>query len=250
MSTLPLVFLHGWGMTPTVWNGLRICLSPRLFDTPALPGHAPDAPSPATPTLAGWGDAILAQLPERCVLGGWSLGALIALDLARRHPERIAQLVLFGATPSFVQRAETRTQPSWAHALDRATVQDFRTAFDNAPAATLRRFLALQLQGEPRRRGVVHSLQRAAVELEQPAVLADGLGLLESTDLRAQVADIHTPTLVIHGRDDTLMPPTAGAWLAQHLPHAHFAELEDCGHAPFVSRPEACAPLINHVLDT
>lgn len=249
MSALPLVLLHGWGMTPTIWNGLRICLSPRSFEAPPLPGHQPGAALPAAATLSAWGDALLDGLPQRFVLGGWSLGAMIALDLARRHPERIAHLVLFGATPSFVQRPETRTTPAWAHALTRDEVDGFRSSFAQAPEATLRRFLALQLQGEPRRRGVIHSLGRAVSIDYDTALLGDGLELLAHADLRESIAGIATPTLLIHGEDDPLMPPAAGAWLAEHLPDARLVRLQHCGHAPFVTRPEACAPLIENVLE-
>lgn len=244
---LPLVLLHGWGMTPKVWNGLRICLSPRLAETPALPGHD-ETPSPAA-SLTAWSDAILATLPPRCVLAGWSLGSLIALDLAHRHPERIAGLVLFGATPSFVSRQETLRRPAWAHGLDTATVQSFCEGFATDSDATRRRFLALQAVGESQRRGVVHSLQRAVALPEDSQGLADGLTILAETDLRAQVAEISQPVTLIHGRDDALMPLAAAEWLAEHLPSATLTVLDDCGHAPFVSRPEECAAQLIHVIE-
>jgi pimeloyl-[acyl-carrier protein] methyl ester esterase len=241
MADIPLVLLHGWGMTPRIWNGLRICLSPRIAATPALPGHG-GVPSPG-PDLAAWSDALLAELPAHCVLGGWSLGGMLALDIARRHPQRVRHLVLFGATPCFVSRAETLTQPAWAHGLAPDVVRGFRDGFGADPDATLRRFLALQATGESRRRGVVHSLGRAVVAPDEYARqgLADGLGILVNSDLRGAVADVRTPVTLIHGRDDALMPLAAAEWLAAHLPQARLTVLDDCGHAPFVSRSEDCA---------
>ena len=244
---LPLVLLHGWGMTPKVWNGLRICLSPRLSQTPVLPGHG-EMPSPAA-SLAAWSDAIVDELPPRCVLTGWSLGALIALDIADRYPERIASLVLFGATPCFVSRQETLRTPAWAHGLDAATVKSFRAGFATDPDATRRRFLALQAMGESQRRGVVHSLQRAVVSLDDPQGLADGLTILAETDLRTKARGIIPPVTLIHGRDDALMPLAAAEWLAEHLPTARLTVLDDCGHASFVSRPEACAAQLIHAIE-
>src|SRR5690554_1742503 len=244
---LPLVLLHGWGMTPKVWNGLRICLSPRLAQTPALPGHG-EMPSPAA-SLTAWSDAIAAELPARCVLTGWSLGALIALDIAHRYPERIASLVLFGATPCFVSRQETLRRPGWAHGLGAATVKSFCADFATDPDATRRRFMALQAMGESQRRGVVHSLQRAIVPLDDSQGLADGLTILAETDLREKVADIGPPVTLIHGREDALMPLAAAEWLAEHLPTAHLTVLDGCGHAPFVSRPEACAAQLIHAIE-
>lgn len=241
MADTPLVLLHGWGMTPRIWNGLRICLSPRIAATPALPGHG--SPASPGPELAAWADVLLAELPEACVLGGWSLGAMIALDIARRHPQRVRSLVLFGVTPRFVSLPETLNEPAWAHGLDAATVNGFIAGFAADAEATLRRFLALQAMGESRRRGVVHSLGRAVVAPDETdaATLADGLAILANTDLREAIAGIEVPTTLIHGRDDALMPLGAAEWLARTLPDARLTVLDDCGHAPFVSRPEECA---------
>lgn len=240
---LPLVLLHGWGMTTRIWNGLRICLSPRIALTPALPGH--DEPQQSGQTSPGaslqdWSEAVLAKLPPRCVLAGWSLGAMLALDLAARHPERIQQLVLFGTTPRFV------AGPDWPHGLDAPTVAAFSSGFATDPEATLRRFMALQLLGESRRRGVMHSLGNALLLCDEgntPA-LADGLHILAQADLRASVANIEQPVSLIHGRDDALMPLAAAQWLAQALPDARLTVLDGCGHVPFVSQAEECARLL------
>lgn len=242
MAATPLVLLHGWGMTPRIWNGLRICLSPRIVASPALPGHDGTA-SPGT-TLQAWSDAVLAELPERCVLAGWSLGAMIALDLARRHPKRFKALVLFGATPKFV------TSDDWPHGLEADTVRSFIEGFESDPDSTLRRFLALLALGESQRRGVVHSLSRAVAAPDEyrSDALADGLAVLAGTDLRANAADVRVPVHLIHGHDDAVMPLAAGQWLAHALPHARVEVLEGCGHAPMVSQPEACARVIEEAL--
>lgn len=242
MADTPLVLLHGWGMSPRIWNGLRICLSPRIVATPALPGH--DGTASPGPTLQAWSDAVLAGLPERCVLGGWSLGAMIALDLARRHPKRFKSLVLFGATPKFV------TDDDWPHGLDANTVRSFSEGFEADPDSTLRRFLALQALGENQRRGVVHSLNRAvsAPGEYRKNALADGLAVLAGTDLREQLPDVRVPVHLIHGRDDAVMPLAAAQWLARGLPHARLEMLDACGHAPMVSQPEACARVIEEAL--
>lgn len=242
MADTPLVLLHGWGMTPRIWNGLRICLSPRIVATPALPGHGGGA-SPGA-ELAAWSDAVLGDLPPRCVLGAWSLGAMIALDLARRYPERIDSLVLFGATPRFV------AADGWDHGLDAATVASFTGSFASEPESTLRRFLALQAVGESQRRGVVHSLGRAVVTPDEapPAGLADGLEILASVDLRTDIPRIAQPVRLIHGRDDAVMPLAAAQWLAGRLPDARLTVLDHCGHAPMVSQPEVCASIIEESL--
>lgn len=236
----PLVLLHGWGLSPQAWQSWR----PHLAEFPSitapwLPGHGP-AQAAHGPDLADWTDALVPDLPDGALVCGWSLGALLALDLARRHPRKVARLALIGATPRFV------TANDWPHGLAAATVQGFRDSFRDDPGATLRRFVALQTLGDARRKPVALALAASLPDLgaEQPEALAEGLRLLAETDLRTGVADIRQPVRLLHGEGDALMPLGAATWLADHLPQARLSAFTDCGHAPFLSRPAECATLL------
>ena len=243
MSTPPVVLLHGWGLTPRVWDALRAALPPALTVlAPALPGHG-DAPPAAGPGLADWSAALSSAIPDGSLLCGWSLGGLIALDIARRHPTRVSRLVLIGTTPCFVAR--DANEP-WPHGLAADTVAAFMTNFDTDPAATLQRFMALQAMGDARRRAVSGGLGEALAPIAgaRHAALADGLRVLAETDLRGIIARIEQPVRIVHGARDALMPAGAAHWLGARLPHATLTMLDDCGHAPLLSRPAECAALI------
>lgn len=241
----PLVLLHGWGLTPAVWQPLLEALPQTLLDvsTPALPGHA-QAPA-AEPGIAAWTEALLAQIPHEAVVCGWSLGAMAALDLAARHPARVARLILIGSTPRFVSTPSDHGD-AWPHGLDAAVAHDFATRFTYDPAATMQRFIALQALGDARRRTVTTALTAALSDTGAAGAtaLAAGLQVLTETDLRPSIARITQPTLLLHGEGDALMPLAAAQWLAAHLPHARLMPLADCGHAPFLSRAVDCAAAI------
>lgn len=244
MSAPALVLLHGWGLTPRVWQGVRAALSPSLeILAPPLPGHGDDAPPAGGPSLSAWSDALLPAIPERSVVCGWSLGGLLALDLARRHPQRVSRLVLIGTSPCFVARGE---ENPWRHGLAAETVAGFMTDFARDPAATLRRFIALQALGDARRRAVNAGLGEALAPVGdmQRAALADGLRVLAETDLRAAIVGVAQPVHVVHGAGDALMPVAGAQWLAARLPRGTLTVVEDCGHAPLLSRPAECAALI------
>lgn len=239
MTTPPIVLLHGWGLSAGVWAPLRAHLSPaQAIHAPDLPGHGNAAP--AGDTLASWADALVATLPDKALVVGWSLGGMLALHIARHYPQKVARLVLIDTTPRFVQADD------WQPALSSETLADFRHHFDADPAATQRRFVALQSLGDAARKTVSASLTAALTpsdESHQPA-LATGLRLLAETDLRDLIPAVTQPVRLLHGGEDKLMPVAAAEWLADTLPNARLSVFGDAGHAPFVSRAQECAALI------
>lgn len=240
MSRPTLTLMHGWAMTPQVWAPLTDALGDAFaISTPALPGHAGAAA--VSPKFGDWADAIATQLPDNGVLCAWSLGAMLALDIAVRHPRKVSRLVLIGATARFVSDAD------WPCALPADTVDAFRKGYADACSTTLKRFLGLQLLGEPARRtlqGVLDAARQPHPDNTPLPALADGLQLLASVDLREHLARVSQPCLLIHGRQDALMPVEAALRCAAALPHGRCEILDDCGHAPLLSQPQRCAELI------
>ena len=237
----PLFFLHGWAMTPAAWQPLIEALGTEDFEShaPVLPGHDGNATN-VMPTLAAWADTLALALPAGAAVIGWSLGALLALELARTRPDRVKRLILLGATPCFV------SAPDWPHGLDAALVASFTDGYTDQPDQTLRRFLALQTLGDASRRQLLPQLEAATVpHAGHPLpALADGLKILAESDLRLQLAEIEQPVHLIHGSDDALMPLEAAHWIKTALPNARLTVYERCGHALPLSRPEDCAALI------
>ena len=82
-TALPLALVHGWGMNLAVFDTLRDAL-PRT-DTWAidLPGHGRSAWHPARADFESQLESVLAALPPRSVLLGWSLGGELAMEIAR-----------------------------------------------------------------------------------------------------------------------------------------------------------------------
>ena len=114
-----LVLIPGWGCDARVWQPLV-----RLLEKDFRIHSAGD------------------DLPANAVLCGWSLGALTALQCALNQPEKIARLVLIGATPRFVQA------PDWPHGQPPGLLEEFAAAVAANPRAALRRFAALLNQGD------------------------------------------------------------------------------------------------------
>ena len=146
-----IALVHGWAMSPRVYAALEASLHGQVVRTLALPGHE-GAPPVRAARLEDWADALAAGLADASVLVGWSLGAMLALDIACRHPHKVSRLVLLAGTARFV--ADDTGWPG----LQADVVEAFQRDYASAPAATLARFLALQCMGEPRRRVVQQAL--------------------------------------------------------------------------------------------
>ena len=106
--------------------------------------------------------------------------------------------------------------------------------------------MALQSFGDSARKAVAATLTDSLTSADKvrKGALADGLRLLAETDLRSIIPTIHQPVRLLHGSEDKLMPVAAAEWLADTLPDARLTVFGQCGHAPFLSRPEECATLI------
>jgi pimeloyl-[acyl-carrier protein] methyl ester esterase len=226
-------------MAPAHWSPLQDvlseCGSGFAMHCPAIPGHGGVAPSP------GWRPEALADrwvdtYPNRVWIG-WSLGGLVALTAAQRHPERVRGLILIGATPCFVRGDD------WPHGMSRAQFEAFRAQCLADPRGTLIQFTALQMQADRRGLTGLKALraQAANAEAPDPLGLQHGLDVLETTDLRASLSAIPCRTLWLTGDGDSLTPPEAASWAAARQPRGQARTLEGAGHAPFITDPSTLA---------
>ncbi len=230
-----LVLLHGWALHGGMWgpwlDELATHARLHLVDLPGH-GHSPWTPGLAGPAgLAGLASAVNRCVPQGSVLLGWSLGGMIALELARQRPELASALVLVATTPKFVAGDD------WEHGMQAAVLDEFAQGLASDHRGIVQNFLALQTRGDERSLETLRLLRRNldAHGPPDPSALAAGLEVLRSADLRAALPAIAVPTLVIAGQRDRLTPAAAGRALSSALPTARFVEIEHSGHAPFLS---------------
>ena len=228
-----LVFLHGWGQSARVWFAQAEHFSER-FDLHFLnlPGHSgvPDA------AADDWVEVLANKLPQQSsILVGWSLGGIMAMQIALKYAERVAALALISTTPSFCMRE------GWTDGASSELLEGFRAGAAAQEAKTLSRFFALMLHGDELPRSAFNRLAREAVDKAHPpsrAGMQAGLEILSDTDLRHEVGRIDKPVLLMHGEQDAIVPHAAGKYLADHIDQARLESLSPCGHAPMLTRVE------------
>ncbi|MFN2348175.1 MAG: pimeloyl-ACP methyl ester esterase BioH [Thioalkalivibrio sp.] len=232
--------IHGWGLNGSVWQDLGAALAghARVL-APDLPGHGALGDEAVFGGLDRAADRLAGDLDGPVMVVGWSLGGLVALTLARRHPQKVKQVMLLASTPRFVRA------PDWPHAMDPDVLATFARDLGADYQATLGRFLALQLLDAPGRAEALRRLKARCLAAPPSAgALAEGLEILWDTDLREQLRVSDVPVRAVLGDLDRLVPAELARDLAALRPGMPVDILRGAGHAPLLTHGPQIARLL------
>lgn len=227
-----IVFLHGAGFDHTTW-----ALHSRWFAhhgygvlAPDLPGHgrSAGAPLPTIAEMADWTASLLDIAgAAKAWLVGHSMGSLIALETAARHPAKVGALSLIGTAATMTVGPDLLKA---AEANDHSAV-DMVSIWGLGSHAELGGSLAPGLW--------MHSGAQRVLEQGRPGVLFNDLSACNSyQNALAAAAQINIPATVILGERDMMTPLKAGKALAAALPNSRTVVLAGAGHMMMVERPD------------
>jgi pimeloyl-ACP methyl ester carboxylesterase len=253
----PLLLVHGLGDEADTWRRVLPALAERYrVVAPDLPGFGRSSPPRRAASVSFYGRTLAALLGAlglgRATIVGHSGGAMIAQRLAIGAPALVERLALVaGCLP--VAKAGAPSGPILAFltpGLGELAYSSLRRSQDEA-YATLRPYYA-DLDGLPeeerdflRRRvwaRVWSDTQRAAFLSMLRWVAIDGA--TRSDWYREQLARSRTPTRLIWGDRDQIVPRAAGDAVAALLPEATMHIIAGCGHLPQQERPEELIALL------
>lgn len=169
---------------------------------------------------------------ERFSLLGLSNGGAVAIAYAVRHPERVTNLVLCGA---FAQGRLRRDPSPRARAEADALLSLIRMGWGQDNPAFRRVFTTLLVPGAAHEQMEwFDELQRLSATPETAALMR---GAREDVDVAELVAQVSTPTLVMHAQHDAAAPFEAGRAIASAIPDARFVPLESRNHILLEDEP-------------
>ena len=168
---------------------------------------------------------------ERVAIFAWSMGGPIAIKLAVEQPDRVSAVVLYGTY------AKALAASDYSRGIDYDTMHSIMSltrAQWGLGSSTIAQFFIPE-SDEDRVRWFTQ-YQRIAMSAQ---TAADFVGGVITHDVRPLLASVSTPTLVMHRREDSLVPFALGEYLAERIPGASFRALTGQHHTPYFgdSRP-------------
>ena len=239
----PLLLIQGMSGNHLHWGEpFRSLIEPQ-FDTIIFDnrGIGRSAPMTGPFTIADLADDAAALLDvlgiEEAHVMGISMGGMAAQELALRHPERVRTLVLgcttaggANATPTDPEVVGRLAELFMSGRIGEVFAEGFRFNVSSEFAAD---------------QGNVDTFRQIAAELpmELPIMLAQ-FQAVTGHDTSSRLGDIATPTLILHGSDDRILPVGNAHHLAALMPDARLEIFDGVGHLFWWERPERSAELV------
>jgi pimeloyl-ACP methyl ester carboxylesterase len=232
--------IHGAGFDHSTW-----ALHTRWFAhhgfavlAPDLPGHGRSQGEALTTIadLADWTAALIEAAGTKTArLIGHSMGSLIALETAARHPRKVTRLDLMGTAgtmtvgPDLLKDAEANQHS----AIDMVSIWGlgFRAELGGSLAPGL----------------WMHSGAQRVLEATKPGVLFADLNACNTyQNALTAAAQLEIPVTLILGERDMMTPAKAGKTLAAALKNARTVILPGTGHMMMVERPDDVLAALQH----
>ena len=240
----PLLLIMGIGYTSDMWCHVEPGLAARyrtiVFDNRGV-GQSDAVPGPhLIPTMAADAAAVLdAADVETAYVFGLSMGGYITQEFALNYPRRVRALILGGASCGG-ENAVPAKQEVWDVAQERLNMPPEKAVRALVPyiydASTPHERIEIDMEIRLR---TYPSAESYKAQLE-------GILQLESF---GRLGELRTPTLVIHGEHDQLVPPENGRLLAEMIPGARLEMLPEASHMFTTDRPQETVSTVLRFLD-
>ncbi len=252
------LLIHGWSSSWYATSPLMPLINQRYHCVVVdLPGYGESPRLQERTTIAAYADLLaelIRELDDRpAVLIGHSMGGMISLTIALRHPDIVERMVLIAPTISgrlslYINLFISPVTLLERMALFNAIVSRLEPLFLNVTDRLMRpsQFAEqtglneedyLRLRADARRPG-------------QGRVRAECYWAMRDSDLRGQLGEIDKPILAIWGLEDNTVPLRDASALANELPEVDLRFIPNAGHWPQFERPLVTRRYVRAFLNT
>ncbi|MET9406158.1 alpha/beta fold hydrolase [Streptomyces sp. NPDC002935] len=231
---LPVLLIHGHPFNRTLWAPQveALVTAGHRVVTPDLRGYGDSGVDAGPVLLADFADDLVGLLDhlgiDRAVVGGVSMGGQIAMELQRRHTDRVRALVLSDTSAP----AETDEGKAFRNRLaDRLLAEGMDGYADEVIGKMLADYNVMAM---PDVAAHVLRMMRATDPRGAAAALR---GRAERPDYRDTLAAVQSPVLIVVGADDAFTPVADAEAIHGLVPHAILTVVEGAGHLPGAEQP-------------
>jgi pimeloyl-ACP methyl ester carboxylesterase len=244
-----LLLIHGLGGNWQNWQANLAALACHYrVIAPDLPGFGSSPAYPGAVTMTRYADTIVELLDmlgiEQATFVGNSMGGLLSIEAALRHPDRVraAMLACSGGIPLTTLRHRAVLRPA-ALALN-TMLRPGRIRRIALGRRGIRHAIAARIVHQPHHidaRYLIEALDGIGARAFGPVLRA-----ALTYDARPYAPQLNCPTLIVWGRHDRLLP----LWMGQQLHHliqdSEFVVWDDAGHCPMIEHPTRFNELVDN----
>lgn len=231
-----VLFAHGFPLDHAMWQPQFEALhGTHRVIVPDLRGFGSSDTTPGVVTMECFADDLAELLDALSIRGpvtfcGLSMGGYIAWQFWRRHPQRVASLVL----------CDTRAAPDSAEAgqgrLDTAEKVLRQGRIPLVRAMIPKLFSQATRENNPE---MIEDVRQMIGRASPEGIAAALRGMAQREDAREYLDQIDRPTLIIVGQEDEISPVEEMTTIAEAIPNAEFAVIPNAGHMAPLENPEA-----------
>jgi sigma-B regulation protein RsbQ len=242
-----LVFAHGFGCDQNMWRFMAPRFTERfrvvLFDLVGSGRSDLKAYYPGKyQTLQGYASDLLEIVKEFGGTGpvvyiGHSVSAMIGVLADLREPGHFAAQVMVGPSPCYINDGD------YVGGFNRQDIESLLATLESnylGWASTM----APQIMGAPGQPELGEELAQSFCHCD-PDISRQFAQVTFMADHRKDVALLPTPTLVLQCDEDFVAPPQVGDYLQRVMPDCTLRVIENIGHCPHMSAPQACIAAID-----
>ena len=244
-SGLPIVFLHAFPLSRTMWEPQVTALVSECRCIPIdFRGFGDSAASPPF-SVDRYADDVAAVLDslqiERAVIIGLSLGGYVAFAFWRRHRERVRAFVL----------ADTRAGADTPENISRRkTLIDMARSEGSAAIANAQIAGLVGKTTRDTRPDIYDAVHREIAQAPVEGIVGALEAMMARPDSTETLATIDVPTMIIAGSEDVATPPRESRTMHAAIPGSGIEILQRAGHLSNLERPAAFNTVVTEFLAT
>lgn len=190
-------------------------------------------------TIEDMANSVLADAPPRFAVAGHSMGGIVALEVARRAPDRVTRLALLASDCLSDPPGVAAAREDWIVAARAGRLGE-----------AMRKALPVDSLAPSAQRGeLLSALAAMACDLGPDVFVRQTRALQRRGDQQKTLRALRVPALILGGRHDRLCPPRRQEFMAAMAWPSRLVIVEDAGHVPMLESPEAVTAAMVDWLD-